>query len=218
MWLLALLSSLFAVPSPEGLPKCGTDVVHCAPLRFFVTDRAPTSDLARDSGPDDAAFLMRQLHEANRLLGLAGIGFEVTSIEASAGPTEALTRQDRDTLGHSTWRNDQIDVHIVSRLADLDAPKSRPAEIRGVHWRSTSDRNRRYIILSRIAPDMVLAHELGHFFGLPHSAFPESIMNKRPRKSPDAHLRTFAKSEIKKMRDRAATMFKDGKFRQNGIF
>ena len=34
-----------------------------------------------------------------------------------------------------------------------------------MHWRSTTHRPAHYVILSRIAANAVLAHELGHFLG-----------------------------------------------------
>jgi hypothetical protein len=57
----------------------------------------------------------------------------------------------------------------------------------------------------------VLAHELGHFFGLPHSRYPISIMNKKP--SPDRPAwpdLVFHPEELVIMGDRRDAMLADG--------
>jgi predicted Zn-dependent protease len=55
------------------------------------------------------------------------------------------------------------------------------------------------VILSRIARPLVLAHELGHYFSLPHGRDPYSIMNKAPRDIPYEE-RGFTKREYAQMR------------------
>ena len=68
---------------------------------------------------------------------------------------------------HARLESGAINLFIVDRLDDIDIPGE---QIRGVHWRDPKARTRkRWIFLSRIAGAMVLAHELGHYFSLPHS-------------------------------------------------
>jgi hypothetical protein len=67
---------------------------------------------------------------------------------------------------------------VVDRAADKDKEGD---WIGGVHWRyggkARALRGRRYVILSRQhARDDTLAHELGHFFGLPHSDVDGNLM------------------------------------------
>ena len=69
------------------------------------------------------------------------------------------------------------------------------------------------MILSSIASSMVLAHELGHFFGLPHTKHPKSIMNKSPHMNPPWHLRTFPEEEQAIMARRRDEMLEDGTLR-----
>src|SRR5690606_9293769 len=109
------------------------------------------------------------------------VNFEI--VAASPLPISALevsTRAERDALAPHFTRG-VAHVFVVGRLADVDVAG---AEIRGVHWRLRGDRSRRWVILSKIAGSLVLTHELGHFFGLPHSDHDISVMNKTPRPPP----------------------------------
>jgi len=56
----------------------------------------------------------------------------------------------------------------------------------------------------------VLAHELGHFFGLPHSKYPVSIMNKTPRDDPPHAERGFHAKELAIMTRQRDAMIADG--------
>lgn len=156
---------------------------------------------------DTRRWLDEQLAEANRLFAATGLAFTVTATTALPEDlARPMTRDDRDRLGHDRFAKGQIDVYLVSYLGDVDVPGQ---EIRGVHWRSQKDRSRRWVILSTISPPRVLAHELGHFFGLPHSHYPESIMNKAPRQNPPPEARRFADRELRRIALRAKDLLRD---------
>ena len=147
---------------------------------------------------------------ANKLFAEIGVGFEV--VEVSAAPAEhadMATRAQRDKLGRKDHSLGVVHVYLVQRLADVDVQGE---EIRGVHWRDRAGKGvRRWVILSSIASYPVLAHELGHFFGLPHSKYRISIMNKRPSLDrpawPDL---VFHPDEVKIMAERRDAMLGDG--------
>ncbi len=134
-----------------------------------------------------------RLDHANRLFDPIGVEFVVDSWQRLRVASAAVdTRAQRDGLGAANPHQGQVDVYLVSRLTDVDAP---PAEIRGVHWRLRRDISQRWVIMSAISGPMVLAHELGHFFSLPHGVETTSIMNKRPRSDPPWEERVFTRRE-----------------------
>ena len=91
-----------------------------------------------------------------------------------------------------------IDVFVTAQLDDIDLEDG---VIYGVTWPKGA---KKYIILSTMAWERTLAHELGHVFGLPHSGYAISIMNKRDRKEPPLEQRTFHADELAVMRGQLA--------------
>jgi hypothetical protein len=149
-----------------------------------------------------------QVAAANTLFGEIEVAFEPVEVRSAPGDWgDVASRSDRDRLGRGEHDPGVVHVWLVRRLADVDIEGD---EIRGVHWRDRADLARRFVILSSIAGDRTLAHELGHFFGLPHSTYPISIMNKTPRDDPPWELRGFHPREIARMRGRRDAMVGDG--------
>ncbi|MBN1959807.1 MAG: hypothetical protein JW841_02570 [Deltaproteobacteria bacterium] len=90
---------------------------------------------------------------------------------------------ERDALAKYVNEDDCVHVFLVPRLFDLD---HKDTDIAGRHWqylgREKKYQKRRYII---VAPQSftvdVLAHELGHFFGLKgHHKSPKNLMYAAP--------------------------------------
>jgi hypothetical protein len=168
--------------------------VHKIALRLHIT-----MDPNRKFN-EEVSWLRDQIKTANRLFKKVKVCFIPKQIvRLSARHMRVKTRRHRTALGRhqNGFKPRVIDLFIVSLLGDVD---KKGEEIRGVHWRDPKDRqNKRWIFLSRIARPQVLAHELGHYFSLPHSTYPASIMNKNPRKNPPYEQRGFVKNEIKQM-------------------
>ena len=187
-----------------GTGRCPEEAKRCFGLAVHVV----TSDGTPAGEPvATPLWLYEDIAHANALFAVISVGFEVASIDAKPAEVgDVQTRADRDALGKDDFGPGVIHVYVVQRLADVDVDGE---EIRGVHWRYRPDTTKRWVILSAIGSSTVMAHELGHFFGLPHSTYAVSIMNKRPRDLPWPD-RVFAKPEVEIMRRRTAEMVADG--------
>jgi len=125
----------------------------------------------------DDAWLETQVRNANSIFEPAGVSFEVVerhTMDESHARLE--NRRDRHALGR--LRHPQrIDVYIVRSLRDVDDP-SRMRQ--GVHWRPRGEEfgpRQHFVIVSSVAGETVLAHELGHYFRNGHSDVPGNIMS-----------------------------------------
>ena len=205
--MLALLLTLMqAAPVPKDstdfgvyvrdTPRCAATATHCfgIHLHMVVTPEGPAQDVA---------WVTAQVEQAHRHFARIDTSFEVVAADAvPASDLEIDSREERDALGHDRFTRGVVHVFVVGRLADVDIAGN---EIRGVHWRERADRTHRWVILSKIAGSLVLSHELGHFFGLPHSTYHISLMNKTVRLTPLVSDLTFAEPEVvimRKHRDR----------------
>jgi len=168
-------------------PGCAAERAYCFAIQLHVASTEQGLVV-------DPAWVAGQLARANRHFAEIDVGFQVAGVKPlPASAAHVATRADRTRLASRRGRR-VIDVFVTGRLDDVDEPDK---QIRGVAWRHDG---RKYIILSATAWDFVLTHELGHFFGLPHSAYDISLMNKRPRIAPAFEQRTFAPEELAAMR------------------
>lgn len=138
----------------------------------------------------DAAWTTAQVQRACARYAPAGITFVAragASLNLSTDGVEQ-TRQ-RHALARHAKPDGTIHVFVVRRLANKDR---QGGWIGGVHWRYVGGqrrwRGRRYIILSYSgALSDTLAHELGHWFGLKHTAATDNLMCS-PGRGADAKL------------------------------
>lgn len=171
-------------------PGCPEAAERCFALRLHVAEDADGTPVV------DARWLLAQVEHANDVFADVAVGFEIDAVlPTNAKYERVLTRRDRDRLGRTSHDRRLIDVFVVAQLANVDDP----GDIRGVHWRDRAKRSDRWIILSAIAPPPVLAHELGHYFGVPHTTAPKSIMNKTGSDPTPFAERRFAPAEQRRI-------------------
>lgn len=160
--LLCLLPARVVALAPADLPACRARV--CIALDLWV---APNFD--------DPSWLTTQLEVANERLALIGAGVQVVALHTLPS---ALGRIDTVAQRHQLGQLGQqapLRWFVVTHLADAEDPG---AVRKGVTWRKGEAF---WVIESQTGMRWVLAHELGHVLGLPHSTEATSIMNKTPR-------------------------------------
>ena len=210
--LLALLVALVLVgllggrraeagPDLEALikdaPRCDAARASCFGLAFHIA-------VGEDGPIATADWITAQLAGANRHFAPLDVAFQITGVTAlPAAAVRVKDRKERDALG-ATIAGTVVDVFVTGQLDDVDLDG---AFARGVTWRGKG--GRKFVIISTQAPERVLAHELGHVFGLPHSRYPISIMNKTPRDEPPVEQRRFADEEIAAMQAQRARLVRD---------
>lgn len=185
----------------DSAAPCPAEAAHCFGLILHV---APGADGGLVQGPD---WLAAQLARANQLFAPLGVGFTIAEVRA-LDRTEAiiLTRDQRNHIGRRRFTRGEIHVFLVERLGNIDDTDT---DINGVHWRT---RRGRWVMLSSTAWDLTLGHELGHFFGLPHSEVEASVMNTSARTFAPAS-RGFQPDELTRMRAGLKRMLRDRSLR-----
>lgn len=179
----------------KSAPGCDDKRTHCLGLALHVAVDDAGAPVAT------ADWITKQLAGANQHFEPLATEYRVVSIDglpASAARVE--NRKERDSFAPRV-KGTVIHVFVTGHLDDIDIPG---AMIYGVAWKARADT--KFIILSTHAWERTLAHELGHVFGLPHSKYPISIMNKSDRTDPPLDQRTFDPKELAAMKPRIAWM------------
>ena len=172
-----------------ALPTCEAARAHCFGLRFHIA-RTDVGEMVVEP-----TWIAAQLAMANKQFAPLDTSFQVVGIDfLPAAAARIEDRPERNALAKQV-KGPAIDVFFTGYLADVDKADSFAY---GVTWRTKDER--KYIIISGMGRDRTLAHELGHFFGLPHSTYAVSIMNKAARDDPPPEKRRFADEEIEKMK------------------
>ena len=179
-------------------PACDAARATCIGLRFHV----PINDAGEPIAQAD--WVARQLVSANKHFEPLDVAFQVVGVEPMPASAERVEdKQERISFG-PLIKGRVLDIFVTGHLDDIDKPG---AMAYGVTWWTTGDR--KFIIISTQAFERTLAHELGHVFGLPHSKYAISIMNKSPRETPPLEDRTFHDKELAKMKPRLRELVKN---------
>jgi hypothetical protein len=186
----------------EAVPPCPDEVEHCIGIELFV--------VIDDGQPvQTPAWWASEVAHANALFEPVDVAFELADVHfISHTWAHVHSRLDRDRLGRRDRSPGLVHVFMVRRLDDVDIEGNL---LYGVHWRDRGDTTHRWIIVSaRDTSSTVLVHEMGHYFGLPHSRHDVSVMNKAPRTVPAWPDRVFAPPELEKARQHRDRMLASG--------
>lgn len=166
-------------PAASSAPKAAPTAKAKAPAPLPTFSLAVGVAKKADGKPAVTdAFVDAQVLEAERLLGPLGVHVKKASSRTLASSFAKIeTRADRNGLA-SELRAGVINVYYVESLRDVDDPRYL---IQGVHWRPTAgpakDQGKRWIFVAAAASPTTTAHELGHYFGLPHVKTKNNLMS-----------------------------------------
>ena len=133
-----------------ALPACEATRTHCIGIQLHV----PVAVDRGDALIAHADWLAVQLAEANRHFAPIDVGFQVVGADAlPAGAGHIATPADRDAVADGRLTGKVIHLFITGQLDDVDQPGE---VIRGVTWHLRGA-DRKYVILSTVAPERVLA-------------------------------------------------------------
>ncbi len=199
---IALASVAYAGGDADAVmratPTCDKARAHCFEIQLHIVD-----DHGFVAAPE---WLAAQIAGANRHFAALDVGFQLAGVDTLPASFDHVeSRSQRDALAAQKLGGKVIHVFVVGQLDDVDEDG---AIAYGVTWHRRND-ERKYVIVSAAALKRTLAHELGHFFGLPHSTYAISIMNKADRSDPPIEQRTFADEEIAAMRPKLAQLLRD---------
>lgn len=191
--LLAAVDSAAALPDVAQLPVCDPKVRFCVAVQLWC----------RADG-DQIGWLTDQIAAANERLRVVRAGVQVVAVAEL--PTD---QRDVQTVGQRTalgLRGAQAPMRwfVVDRLIDDTDPKQ---QRKGVTWRNGKQF---WVIEANSAWRWVLAHELGHVLGLPHSTEAASIMNKTPRAWPPPWRLGYTPREQPTVRKTLARLVQSG--------
>ena len=163
----ALAATLLGVPWPVVAGGAARPPIPALPLSIAVAEV--------DGQPvRDEAWIDAQVAEAARLFGGLGVPLRKDGARAlDARYARLETREDRDALA-AELQAKKINVLIVESLRDVDDPSLYRM---GVHWRNRNAPGKHYVIVAASARPTMLAHEIGHYFGLGHSPVADNVMS-----------------------------------------
>lgn len=193
--------------------------MRVAPFAILCLLSAPTAALAQlpatlplsvhvaiegGSPVVDDAFIDAHVERANAIFGPYGVRFVVRERRPlAAGHARIEDRSDRHALGAFN-RDGAINCYFVDSLRDVDEPGRMR---RGVHWHSESHAPAHFVIVSSIAFEDVLAHELGHFLGNPaHSPVAGNLMSYQRLGT----LPTLDAAQVERIRRRVRRYLREG--------
>ena len=165
-------SVLLAAPALAFARTAHAAAVPVIPIAIRIAKVGSGRDAAAVAS---TAFIDDLVAQTNSVFGSHDLQFTEAAERADLdGKWAALeTRADRDALADLISPG-VANVFVVRSLRDVDDPKLHRM---GVMWRCLKNLKKRYVIVAASAMPTTLAHELGHFLGLPHAYVKNNLMS-----------------------------------------
>ncbi len=161
----AALAMVLVAPFPR-IGRAGEAELPALPLSLHVarTDGHPIVD---------AAWIESEIAVAEQLFSVHGVHFKKVKESANFPQAHLESRADRDALAAELDAR-VVNVFLVDSLRDVDDTSLYRM---GVCWQNRAHAEQRYVVVAATARPSVLAHELGHYFGNPHSTVTNNLMS-----------------------------------------
>jgi hypothetical protein len=219
------LATAWGAPPAAARPRAVTPLT--VPVRILVArcPEAPASQGAGGAGGAAAAapasaplapvrpraWVDDLLRAAAEVFGPHGVTLQPRVEEFAPERCELEGRDQRDAVAQHVTMDGHATVIVVRRVPDLAVPDH---DLQGVHWRPAGDR-RHYVLLTAKARGTVMAHELCHYFGLPHYKRGGNLMTPglsdpvwRRRRKPKPHAPILIPAQVQRLRAGIAAFLK----------
>ena len=181
-------------------------------LTVIIPDCLSTEHPARPDNTGRYSGIENQVQKANDVYADAGLRFSVriseqTLTKKTRGRCTILTKRQRDSFESLANSVAGPVVIVVDRIQD---DRVASYNLKGLHWRRMKSH---WVYLTREARSYVMAHELGHYYGLRHDMKGGNLMapgpsdpsrsdvSGKPRRDQPASFRPIlSKTQIKVIR------------------
>jgi hypothetical protein len=216
--LFLVLALCLVVGPPRAAARLPAPAPLAVPVRILVArcpdDAAPTSQAASQPASMPApvrprAWVDTHLRAAAEVLGRHGITLQPRVEEFQPERCDLEGRAQRDAMARHVTMDGHATVLVVRRVPDLAVPDH---DLMGVHWSAGGGARtlvgRRYVLLAAKARGTVLAHELCHYFGLPHYRRGGNLMTPGPSdpvwrrrgRKPKPHEPILVPAQVRRLR------------------
>ncbi len=209
---VALATGLCLPPALAGKSKKKKLDVLEVPVRIRVAmcagkGRGKGKGLKRSMS---AGWIKAHVVASNLVLAPHGVRLEAEVETFTPARCELLTRAHRNAMAAHVTMDGKATVLVLPRVRDVDVLTY---NLMGVHWRyrgkDADHKGKRWVFITGRSIPPVMAHELCHYFGLPHDRAGGNLMtpgpsdpvySKKGGKKPKGFAPTLTPAQSKRLR------------------